>query len=44
MPFESVDDIPNCDHLNKRFRAVLSCGFFNGDLKIRGRRHQRKRR
>ena len=27
-PFESVDEILNCDHLNKRFRAVLFCGFF----------------
>ena len=30
-PFESIDEIPNCDHLNKRFRAVLSCGFLRSE-------------
>ena len=30
-PFESVNEIPNCDHLNKRFRAVLSCGFLRSE-------------
>jgi len=24
--FESVDEIPKCDHSNKSYRAVLSCG------------------
>ena len=26
LTFESVDEIPKCDHLNESYRAVLSCG------------------
>jgi len=26
LTFESVDKIPKCDHSNKSYRAVLSCG------------------
>ena len=26
LPFESVDEILNCDHSNESYCAVLSCG------------------
>jgi len=26
LTFQSVDEIPKCDHSNERNRAVLSCG------------------
>ena len=26
LTFESVDEIPKCDHLNESYWAVLSCG------------------
>ena len=29
LTFESVDEILKCDHSNKSYRVVLSCGVFN---------------
>ena len=29
LAFESVDEILKCDHSNKSYRTVFSCGVFN---------------
>ena len=26
LPFEPVDEILKCDHLNENYRAILTCG------------------